>query len=138
MAKAKGRTRQDRRLKDMGAPPPPRYVPTRFGMREESREFDVLEYRVFIAMWFDERGKLTDFCSELKIESRGQWIPMLRVDCAHGEAHFHRFDAAGREDRRVIREIVVQDDVQIAHGRADEMIYDVDVARMLWERGVEG
>lgn len=136
MGKAKGKTRQDRRLVGMSQPAEPTFVPYRDPQGDQSREFDLMDFRVWLGQWFD-KGQLTDFCFILSMEHDDEWVELVRIDCCHGEAHVHRFDSAGNDDRKVIKKIMHHEDLQLAHSEAEKMIYDqTDLAQRRWHNGI--
>jgi hypothetical protein len=139
MGKTRGQP-QKNRLADMTVVPEPEPVwePYREGTREEARTFDLLGTgnQIYQALYFD-KGKVVDFVLKQEIDDDGVWREVLRVDCCHGEAHSHRFDADGQEvERKVLVKIMKQADVVVGLDKAEKMIYDKwqsNVTR--WSRG---
>lgn len=139
MAKAKGRSRQERGLVDKTEEPDPeeRFVPSRPASGDQCRTYDVGSHQVFHGVWFGEDGRVTDFCMCIQVPIEGEWNDVLRIDCCHGEVHVHRFDSGGRETRKVLFPVYSQEDVEKGFDQATRLIYEqADVALMGWERGL--
>lgn len=139
MGKAKGRRRIERGLVDKTVPPPPadRFQPYREPAGDESRIFDLQTCRVYQGAWYT-RGRLTDFVVAIQLEVESdEWTDVWRIDCCHGEVHIHRFDARGSENRKVLRRIDTQEDVELGFDMAMDTIYEQhEVALMRWNRGL--
>lgn len=139
MGKAKGRRRIERGLVDGTVLPPPakRFEPYREPSGDESRVFDLEVCRVYQGAWY-ARGRLTDFVVAIQVEVESdEWVDVWRIDCCHGEVHIHRFDAKGNDNRKVLRQIDTQDDVEHGYGIAIDTIYEqYEVALMRWNRGL--
>lgn len=115
-----------------------RWKPYRLGAKDDSFTIDLLgNCRMHHGMWH-EGGQLVDFVmsQQVWIPDQGEWIDIVRIDTCHGEVHIHRFDADTEETRKVIREIMVVEDVAAGLVEAETIIYDGWAENLRrWEHG---
>lgn len=111
MTKSKGRPKK-RRLADMSASPPPdrpdRYErPPLEDCEEYKQTFDLaVGHKMGLRQRFLRgRNELVDFAVWQKTFDGGAWHDVVRIDCAHGEVHVHRYTRAGEEHRQVLEVI---------------------------------
>lgn len=92
--------------------------------------------QVVVRFWRDGRS-IVDFTIHQQLRYFGHWHDVVRVDCNHGEVHYHLMDKSGGElKREVIREIRAIGDVSKGYGMAHEWVwntYEENTRR--WRRG---
>ena len=92
--------------------------------------------QVVVRFWRDGKS-VVDFTIHQQLRYLGEWNDVVRVDCSHGEVHYHLLDKMGNELKRdVIREIRGVGDVSQGYGIAHDWMwhaYDENTRR--WHRG---
>lgn len=138
MAKASGRTRQERGLVDKTVHPDPdvwSFDP------DEAEEYEdviaVAPDAKIIQRYNYVRGKIVEFALIQQQRHEGEWCDVAKVDTDHSEVHLHRYDVQGNQfDRRVLRPIKCQADVDEGLVVADQVIFDLwEENRRRWENG---
>lgn len=46
-----------------------------------------------------ERGRVIDFVVQLEVKIEGEWMPVIRYDCAHDFAHIDRYNIRGEQEK---------------------------------------
>lgn len=46
-----------------------------------------------------EHGKVIEFMVQLEVEVKGEWMGVIRYDCAHGFAHMDRYNVEGNRKK---------------------------------------
>jgi hypothetical protein len=48
------------------------------------------------------RGKVVAFTVQLEVELHGTWVPVVRYDMAHGQAHMDLYETPWRKTKRFL------------------------------------
>ena len=48
------------------------------------------------------RGRVVAFAVQLEVELRGQWVPVVRYDMAHGQAHIDLYETPTRKTKHFL------------------------------------
>jgi hypothetical protein len=98
------RRRQRRRLADMTMypPEPPEYVPPPHDDQIDRHRKPADEVAIHVVGRY-LGNRLVDFSVTLDWWTGIRWQHVLRVDCAHGEVHQHRFLRKGGQERTVFQ-----------------------------------
>ena len=49
-----------------------------------------------------ENGKVRSFAVQIEVKTKGQWIPVVRYDSAHGFSHIDHYTPDGRKKKTVL------------------------------------
>lgn len=49
-----------------------------------------------------KKGRVLEFTVQYETKLRGQWVPVVRYDTAHGYAHQHILHVNGREEKKLM------------------------------------
>jgi hypothetical protein len=100
------RRRQRRRLADMTMypPEPPEYVPPQHDEQIERERWAAQGVVVHLVRRY-LGNRLVDFSVTLDWWTGVRWQHVLRIDCAHGEVHQHRFLRNGKQQRTAFQRL---------------------------------
>lgn len=102
VTKAKGRRRQSVGLVDMATrpePPKPSQPPPASQCEVDETDSELSDTDRLYLRVHSYKNRIVDFALMQYRKSAGEWIEILRIDCAHGSIHRHEFDPDGTERR---------------------------------------